>query len=211
MPDLQFENLYGRADGKLICGIDEVGRGPLAGPVMAAAVLWPTQGIPSEIIQHLDDSKKLTVKRREKLFPLLTSCCPFGIAEASVAEIDRFNILHATFLAMERAVKQLEEKIGTKVDVALIDGNRKPSLKCSMQTIVKGDSKSLSIAAASVIAKVTRDRFMTVLSQEFKGYGWEKNAGYGTADHMKALRELGPTVCHRKSFAPVAELMAKAG
>lgn len=206
MPDLHLEILYGRSTGRLLCGIDEVGRGPLAGPVMAAAAVLPNAPIPSDILAHLDDSKKLTKKQREALFPLLTSFCLYGIGEASVLEIDQINILNATFLAMQRALEKLEAAINQKIEIALIDGNRAPKLHCDLQTIIKGDGKSLSIAAASVIAKVTRDRFMTQLSQNYPAYGWDKNAGYGTARHLKALSEKGLTPWHRRSFAPVAAI-----
>ncbi len=204
MPDLYFEKLYGRDEGKIICGVDEVGRGPLAGPVIAAALIWPAGGVPEDVKSAIRDSKQLSKKQRETLFPALTGLCRHSIAEASVQEIDQINILHASLLAMQRAV----EGLGVKTDLALIDGNRAPRLECRAMSIVKGDSKSLSIAAASIIAKVTRDRIMEKLSAEHPGYGWEKNAGYGTTQHLEALRTLGPTCWHRDSFAPVSELKA---
>ena len=206
MPDLQYEILHGLNEGKIICGIDEVGRGPLAGPVMAAAVVLPHEGLPQDIAVRINDSKQLSEKQREALYPALTQACLYAVAEASVAEIDQFNILQATMMAMQRAVANLGTQIGKKIDTALVDGNRKPKLDCEIITIVKGDGKSLSIAAASIIAKVTRDRFMKKIALEYPGYGWEKNAGYGTAAHLAALVSLGPTPWHRDSFAPVSKV-----
>ncbi|MDD5585751.1 MAG: ribonuclease HII [Alphaproteobacteria bacterium] len=200
MPDLHYEKLHGFYDGKIICGVDEVGRGPLAGPVIAAALILPPEGLPQDIESRIRDSKKLSEKQRERLFPALTGLCCHAVAEASVAEIDAINILRASLLAMQRAV----EGLGVQVDQALIDGNQMPKLACPALTIVKGDSKSLSIAAASIVAKVFRDRLMKKLAEQHPGYGWEKNAGYGTAQHLIALRELGVTCWHRTSFAPVA-------
>jgi len=203
MPDFFYEDSVGRAEGQIICGVDEVGRGPLAGPVIAAAAIVPAQGFPPEIIGLIRDSKKLSEKQRDFLFPYLTKLCVYCVAEASVAEIDELNILHASLLAMRRAVEGLK----TPPVHALIDGNKKPpGLPCAATTIVKGDNKSLSIAAASIIAKVTRDQMMKKLALAFPGYGWENNAGYGTAAHLEALERLGPTIWHRDSFAPVAKV-----
>lgn len=202
MPDLHYEILYGLNEGKIICGIDEVGRGPLAGPVVAAAVVLPRRGLPPEIANKIKDSKKMSEKQRESLFSPLTQYCQYHLAEASVQEIDRFNILHATMLAMQRAVSGL----GIKIDRALVDGNRTPKLDCEATPIIGGDNKCLSIAAASIIAKVTRDRLMKKLAEKFPGYGWERNAGYGTAEHLAALQELGSTEWHRTSFAPIRDL-----
>jgi ribonuclease HII len=207
MPDLVHEKRHGCDDGKIICGVDEVGRGPLAGPVVAAALILPRGGLPPEIAGKIRDSKQLNPRQRESLFPVLTQLCCYAIAEASVREIDELNILHASLLAMKRAV----EGLSIKPNHALIDGNRAPKLKCSATPIVKGDSQSLSIAAASIIAKVTRDRFMKKLAEEHPGYGWERNAGYGTPEHLAALRQLGPTIWHRDSFAPVSQLKALTG
>ncbi|MGE4350743.1 MAG: ribonuclease HII [Bdellovibrionales bacterium] len=201
MPDLHHEILHGRNNNALICGVDEVGRGPLAGPVVAAAAMIPLEGLPDGLASQITDSKKLTEKRREALFPALTEFCPHAVAMASVEEIDQINILHASLLAMTRAVRLLTPL----PDHALIDGNKLPKdLPCAATSIVKGDSLSLSIAAASIIAKVTRDRLMKKLALEHPHYGWEKNAGYGTARHLEALRLHGVTVWHRSSFAPVA-------
>lgn len=201
MPDLSIEQKYGYGNGKIICGVDEVGRGPLAGPVMAAAVILP-HPFPVDIAKHIRDSKKMTATQREKLFEPLQQLCHSCIAEATIEEITKLNILWASMLAMQRAVAGLKQCI----DTALIDGNRAPKLECQTITVIKGDDKSLSIAAASIIAKVARDRFMKKLALEYPGYGWERNAGYGTAAHLAALRERGLTPWHRDSFAPIAEL-----
>jgi len=202
MPDLAAEILFGRETGKVICGVDEVGRGPLAGPVIAAAAIIPPEGLPAALACKINDSKKLSEKQREALFPALTQLCTYAVAEASVIEIDTLNILHASLLAMTRAVRLL----GTVPHHALIDGNKLPKdLPCAASFLIKGDSKSLSIAAASIIAKVTRDRLMRCLAQEFPAYGWEQNAGYGTAKHLAALTSHGVTPWHRGSFAPVAQ------
>ncbi len=201
MPDLSFELHHGRHLSRVICGVDEVGRGPLAGPVVAAAAIIPPEGLPEELAIHINDSKKLSDKQRERLFPDLVRLCPHAVAEASVQEIDCINILHASLLAMTRAVRLLNPD----PDHALIDGNKLPKdLPCPASTIVKGDGKSLSIAVASIIAKVTRDRMMKELALAHPHYGWEKNAGYGTALHLAALETHGITSWHRLSFAPVA-------
>lgn len=198
MPDLSLEkSLTG-----VVAGIDEVGRGPLAGPVIAAAVIIDPATLPLQLTDELNDSKKLSAKKRDILATLVLESCAFGFGEASVAEIDRLNILKATFLAMNRAVTAL----GRTIDHALVDGNQVPPLPCAVRCVVGGDGLSLSIAAASVIAKVRRDRLMAELASHFPGYGWEKNAGYGTAAHMEALRRLGSTPHHRTSFAPIAQL-----
>ncbi|MAU40732.1 MAG: ribonuclease HII [Kordiimonas sp.] len=196
-PNLDFENKH----SGIVCGIDEVGRGPLAGPVMAAAVILDPQNIPA----GLNDSKKLSPARREALYIELTSCCQYGVGEASVAEIDRHNILQATYIAMQRAV----EKLPIRPDHALVDGNRLPPLICPATTIIKGDQRSLSIAAASIIAKVKRDFLMKELAKNYPDYGWEKNAGYGTKQHMEALKLVGVTPHHRNSFAPIRNLITQ--
>ncbi|MBR9971328.1 ribonuclease HII [Magnetospirillum sulfuroxidans] len=199
MPDLSRE----AALSGIVAGIDEVGRGPLAGPVVAAAVIIDPANLPAELAAHLNDSKKLSARKRDHLAALVTDHCRFAIGEASVAEIDRLNILQATFLAMGRAVAGL----GRTIDHALVDGNRPPPLPCTVHCVIGGDGKSLSIAAASVVAKVYRDRLMAELDTTFPGYGWAGNSGYGTQAHLEALRRLGPTPHHRKSFAPVAQLL----
>lgn len=185
----------------LTCGIDEVGRGPWAGPVVAAAVILPAS-LPNFFIA-VTDSKKLSTAQREKLYPLLMSCCDVGIGYASVEEIDQYNILQATFFAMQRAFQALPV-VPAK---AMVDGNRAPKLPCETQTVIGGDAKVPAIAAASIIAKVTRDRLMGELDKEFPGYGWAHNAGYGTAAHQAGMNTIGLTPHHRRSFAPVKALL----
>lgn len=202
-PDFSFEDAAG--PGALTCGVDEVGRGPIAGPVLAAAVILP-RDLPADLAERIDDSKKLSAAAREALAPRIRAIAvAWAVAEASVAEIDQINILQAALLAMTRAV----EKLSVVPTHALIDGNRAPkTLPCPAQTVVKGDSRSLSIAAAAILAKTERDRIMTELDGGFPGYGWARNAGYPTAEHLTALRSLGPTPWHRRSFGPVAALLA---
>ncbi len=194
MPDFAFEN----AAAGLVCGIDEAGRGPLAGPVVAAAVIFDRARIPLTLRRELDDSKKLSPRAREAQIALIRSCARIGIGASSVGEIDRHNILQATFIAMRRAVTRL----GLVPDLALVDGNRAPALPCAIRTIIGGDGLSLSIAAASVVAKVTRDRLMRALASRYAGYGWETNFGYPTAAHRRAVLALGLTPHHRRSFGP---------
>ena len=204
LPDLSIEKEAG-APGILVAGVDEAGRGPLAGPVISAAVILPATGLPRALSGSIDDSKALTARRREAALPKILACCAVGVGAASVEEIDRINILQATFLSMRRALAALPESPA----IALIDGNRVPmDLPCPGRAILRGDSRSLSIAAASIIAKVTRDRLMTELSQQHPGYGWERNAGYGTREHLAALRDLGVTPHHRRSFAPVSQRLS---
>ncbi|MEM9684264.1 MAG: ribonuclease HII [Pseudomonadota bacterium] len=188
--------------GGRVAGIDEVGRGPLAGPVVAAAVVLTPASAARLSALGLTDSKKLSRRRREDLFVVITEHCEVAVGDASVAEIDAINILHASLLAMRRAYAGLS----CRPTSALVDGNRDPNLGCATQTVVKGDSRSLSIAAASVVAKVTRDRLMSRLNELHPGYGWDRNAGYGTAEHLAALGSIGVTPYHRRSFAPVARL-----
>jgi ribonuclease HII len=177
----------------VICGVDEAGRGPLAGPVCAAAVILPKH----LEIPGLDDSKKLSDKRRRELFPIIKEqAVAYGIGLASHEEIDEINILQATFLAMKRAIAQLEGK----ADFALIDGNRETDFGLPVQTVVKGDSRSANIAAASVLAKVTRDDIMEAMAVEYPQYGFEIHKGYGTKAHYAALTEHGPSPIHRMSF-----------
>ena len=177
----------------VICGVDEAGRGPLAGPVCAAAVILPR----SHQIPGLNDSKKLTDKKRRELFPLIKEqAIAYGIGMASHEEIDEINILQATYLAMERAIAQLEGK----ADMALIDGNRAKDFGMAVRTVVKGDSLSANIAAASVLAKVTRDDLMVEMAKEFPGYGFEVHKGYGTKAHYEALGNMGPCAIHRMTF-----------
>lgn len=189
----QIEDGYFAKGIRMICGVDEAGRGPLAGPVCAAAVILP----PHCQIPGLDDSKKLSDKRRRELFPLIQEqAIAYGIGYASHEEIDQINILQATYLAMERAIGQLS----VKAEIALIDGNRAKDFEIPVQTVVKGDSLSASIAAASILAKVSRDDLMLQAAQEYPGYGFEIHKGYGTKAHYAALTELGPCPIHRMTF-----------
>ncbi len=199
MPDFALEI----AAGGVVAGIDEAGRGPLAGPVIAAAVVLNRETLPPELADGLDDSKRLSPARRSVFFAALQGEARIGIGGASVAEIDRLNILQATFLAMARAFGGL----GGRPDSALVDGNRLPALPIPAQAVVGGDGRSLSIAAASIVAKVTRDRIMAGLARRHPGYGWEHNAGYGTKAHRDALARLGVTPHHRRGFAPVARIL----
>ena len=189
----QFEEELFAQGYQLVCGVDEAGRGPLAGPVCAAAVILP----PHLEIPGLDDSKKLSDKRRRELFPIIKEqAVAYGIAFASEAEIDEINILQATFLAMQRAIDQLEGK----ANFALIDGNREKDFGLPVKTVVKGDSRSANIAAASVLAKVTRDLYMEELAEKYPEYGFEIHKGYGTKAHYAALTEHGASPVHRQSF-----------
>ena len=177
----------------LICGVDEAGRGPLAGPVYAAAVILPRD----IVIDGLNDSKKLTEKKREALFDVITErALTYGIASASVKEIEELNILNATFLAMNRAI----EKLDPVPELALIDGNRNTGIAMPSRCVVKGDSRCADIAAASILAKVSRDRYMLTLAEKYPQYHFEQHKGYGTKLHYEALREYGPSPEHRPSF-----------
>lgn len=194
MVDFEIEKEYTEKGFQLICGIDEAGRGPLAGPVCAAAVILP---IGTEI-EGLNDSKKLTEKKREMLFPIITKkAIAYGIGFASEQEIDEINVLNATFLAMRRAV----EALGISPDLLLIDGNQKPKIGVGEEvTVIKGDAKSVSVAAASVLAKVSRDRYMLEIAQEYPQYAFEKHKGYGTKLHYEKIAEYGVSPIHRKTF-----------
>ena len=191
--------------GGRVAGIDEAGRGPWAGPVVAAAVVLHQSKMPDELRFGIKDSKVISSAKREQLFSLLRLCAEIGVGRAEVTEIDDTNILSATFMAMKRALQALS----ISVDIALVDGNQAPDLPCKVETLVKGDSLSLSIAAASIVAKVHRDREMAMLAKTFPGYGWEKNAGYGTKEHREALARIGVTPHHRKTFSPVAKIISK--
>ena len=197
MPDFALE----MSCPGLVCGVDEAGRGPLAGSVVAAAVVLDRRRLPKALRHGLDDSKRLSPAEREEFAALLYDCpgAEIGIGAASVIEIDRRNILQATLAAMCRAVAALPRR----PVIALVDGNVPPPLPCPVRTVIGGDGLSLSIAAASVIAKVTRDRLMRRLALRYGGYGWHTNVGYGTAEHQQALKLLGLTPHHRRSFAPV--------
>jgi ribonuclease HII len=194
-PSYKFDQVYETP----IIGVDEVGRGPLAGPVISAAIVLNKEKIP----EGINDSKKLSKKKREVINEELISQHKFAIGIASVEEIDKINILQASLLAMKRAVLNLNIKPQT----ILVDGNKLPDLEYNMYPIIKGDSKSISIAAASIIAKVYRDKLMQDLSLQYPGYYWEKNSGYGTKQHLLALNNLGVTPIHRKSFAPIYNML----
>ncbi len=207
MPNFDIENTY----TETVAGIDEAGRGPWAGPVVAGAVVILDKNISKFLLDNLDDSKKLSPKKRELLYEELFSeqekghLC-IGIGEASCQEIDDKNILQATFLAMRRAA----EKLKIPPQFAIIDGNRIPKdFVCPTRAIIKGDSKSFSISAASIVAKVYRDKKMQKLAEKYPYYGFEKNAGYGTATHIAALKKYGITPEHRKSYKPIKEIISK--
>lgn len=202
MPPDDSHERAARAQGHThVAGVDEVGRGPLAGPVLAAAVILDPDRLP----EGLDDSKRLTARARMQLFDAIQASARVGLGEASVAEIDSLNILRASHLAMIRAISALGD-----ADFALVDGNLLPQgLGLPAQAVIGGDARSLSIAAASIMAKVTRDRIMVDLAQQHPGYGWERNAGYPTAEHRRALETLGVTPWHRRSFAPVHKILCQ--
>ena len=193
MSDFSLEMDAGAAQGAVIVGIDEVGRGPLAGPVMAAAVHIPLALHTDPLLRDVTDSKKLSAAKRELIAGALVGLVPHGIGVAEVEEIDRVNILQATYLAMARAAAALSSRLDSAPDLYLIDGNRLPPLPVPARAVVKGDLKSLSIAAASIIAKVHRDTAMRVLAEAHPGYGWERNAGYGTAEHLAGIAAFGVT------------------
>ncbi|MEK9723579.1 MAG: ribonuclease HII [Rhodospirillaceae bacterium] len=205
MPDFALERAAWKDGFATVCGIDEAGRGPWAGPVVAAAVILPPKGLPRALAEGLDDSKKLKPAVRANLLAALRDVARIGVGSATVEEIDASNILAATLLAMRRAVDALGRP---SPDLALVDGNRPPELACRVRTVVKGDGLSLSIAAASVVAKQTRDATMAELDRLYPGYGWTANAGYGTAQHQAALARLGPCPVHRRSFAPIRKMLS---
>lgn len=194
MPDYEFEKAAVNSGFSCICGVDEAGRGPLAGPVCAAAVILPE----GAVIEGLDDSKKLTEKKREKLYDIIKeTAVAYSVAYGTLEEIETVNILEATYLAMNRAI----EGLSVKPDFALIDGNRVPrGIKIPCETIVKGDSKSMSVAAASVLAKVTRDRLMLEYDKKYPEYNFKKHKGYGTKEHTELIKQYGPCEIHRPSF-----------
>ena len=201
-PDYALEEAAFRAGARVVAGVDEVGRGPLAGPVTAAAVVLDIARMP----EGINDSKKLPPKRREMLALAIMESCDWAVGHASVEEIDALNILRASHLAMCRAIAGLRQR----PDLALIDGNMLPrDLPMPGQAVVKGDARSLSIAAASLVAKLLRDRIMVDLAQQHPGYGWEVNAGYPTKAHKQALLDLGVTPYHRRSFKPVHNILCK--
>ena len=207
MPDIMFEDKL----GPMVAGIDEAGRGPWAGPVVAGAVIFLNRDVDTALLEGLDDSKKLTAKKREYLYGLLfeeqkKGKLAIGIGEASCREIDEMNILQATFLAMRRAY----DALGANPKAALIDGNQKPkNFPCPVQTVIKGDALSFSISAASIVAKVYRDRLMADLASRYPYYAFEKNAGYGTAAHIAGLKEHGICPEHRCSYKPIQAILNK--
>ncbi len=193
MVDYSIENEYREKGFNIICGVDEAGRGPLAGPVYAAAVILPSDCV----IEGLNDSKKLTEKKREKLFDeIKEKALAYGIASADEKEIDEINILNATFLAMKRAI----DSLSVKPDIALIDGNQKPHTDIEEVTVIKGDAKSMSIAAASVLAKVSRDRFMLEMAEKYPQYEFARHKGYGTKLHYEKIAQYGVCDIHRRTF-----------
>lgn len=194
MPDYEFEKAAVNSGFSCICGVDEAGRGPLAGPVCAAAVILPE----GAVIEGLDDSKKLTEKKRERLYDIIKeTAVAYSVAYGTLEEIETVNILEATYLAMNRAI----EGLTVKPDFALIDGNRVPrGIKIPCETVVKGDSRSMSVAAASVLAKVTRDRLMLEYDKKYPEYNFKKHKGYGTKEHTELIKQYGPCEIHRLSF-----------
>ena len=207
MPDFSLEESLGLSTSAVIVGVDEVGRGPLAGPVTAAAVFVDRQKITLDLLTKIDDSKKISQKKHATISKQIESIAIIGIGWASSGEIDQLNILEATMLAMQRAISSLRKQIISDPDYILIDGNKVPRLDFPSKAIVRGDEKSLSIAAASIVAKNKRDAFMASLSKLYPGYGWEKNAGYGTREHLAAIEREGITVHHRRSFKPIANYL----
>ena len=185
---------------KILAGVDEVGRGSLIGPVYAAAVIL-NDSINKKLLK---DSKSLTKDKREELYKYIKENSIWAIGQASIKEIEKINILHASLLAMKRAILKLKKK----PSLVLIDGNKLPNLKnYNLKYVIKGDQKISSISAASIIARVSRDKFITKLSKEFNGYGWDTNSGYGTKEHLKAIKKFGITKYHRKTFSPICDLL----
>jgi len=208
-PDASLEQGLGAGAGRVVIGLDEAGRGPWAGPVMAAAVWLPLERVPRGLLDQIDDSKALAPERRTAVYETLVEAesdglLAIGVGQASVEEIDDLNILQASLLAMRRAAAALP----CKPEAALVDGNQSPMLPCPAELVIGGDERCVSIAAASIVAKVVRDRQMEILAGEHPGYGWERNRGYGTREHQIALRRLGITPQHRRSFRPIRELLS---
>ena len=198
LPDFGIEDGY----QGLVCGVDEVGRGALCGPVLAAAVILDRNNVP----EGIKDSKLLTPGKRSCLYPqIIASAASVGVAAVSAQEVDRVNVLNASLLAMGQAVSNMR----LKPDVALIDGNKVPDLDCLSRFVIGGDRLSISIAAASIVAKVERDQIMARLALQYPGYGWETNMGYGTARHIEEIRSAGITPEHRRSFRPVAQVLSQ--
>lgn len=205
MPDFELEDKY----QGIVAGVDEAGRGPWVGPVVAGCVAFIKRNVNPYLIDNLNDSKKLSKKKRELLFDLIQEEAKkgnllIGIGEASAQEIDDINILNASFLAMKRALSAAK----VKADVVLVDGNREPKdFPCTVKAVIKGDAKSYSISAASILAKVYRDRLMEEMAEKYPYYGFEKNAGYGTKEHVAGLCQYGVTPEHRKSYAPIKKIL----
>ena len=203
MPDFSIEHEISKLINKkncIIVGVDEVGYGSLAGPVVAAAVFFPKHD--NNIIHNINDSKKLTPKKRLEIYQTITSIVKWHIGSANVQEIDQYNILNATHIAMTRAITGLNSQI----DYVIVDGNKVPDIQWDAKSIIGGDSISISIAAASIIAKVTRDKLMETLHIQYPEYNWHKNKGYGTKHHLESLYKYGKTIHHRNTFAPVPEI-----
>ena len=203
MPDFSLEKKYFERGLKSIAGVDEAGRGSWAGPVVATAVVFEKKEWPNIVNMGLDDSKKLSPNRRRKFFDIIQDNADVGVGLASVLEIDQINILQATFLAMDRALRNLK----VIPDYALIDGDKVPPVRYPAEAIVKGDTRSISIAAASIVAKVTRDELMIELGLNFSNYAWERNMGYGTKKHKEGLERFGVTEHHRKSYKPIINIL----
>ena len=203
MPDFSLETKYFDRGLRSISGVDEAGRGSWAGPVVAAAVVFEKKEWPNIVNIGLDDSKKLSPKRRRDFFDIIQDNADVGVGLASVVEIDQINILQATFLAMDRALGNLQ----VTPDYTLIDGDKVPPVRYRAESIVKGDSRSISIAAASIVAKVTRDELMIELGLNFSNYAWERNMGYGTKKHKEGLERFGVTEHHRKSYKPIINIL----
>jgi ribonuclease HII len=203
VPDFSIENRISKKGYTHIAGVDEAGRGPWAGPVVAAAVVFNRRTLPRILRVSLNDSKKLSSNRREALFEVIMGNADVGIGGASVDIIDNINIWQATSLAMRRAIEHLT----ITPDYSLIDGIHTPLIKCYSEAVVRGDSRSFSIAAASIVAKVTRDRLMRGLGLKYPGYAWHLNMGYGTKAHEEGLKQFGVTVHHRKSYKPIINML----
>lgn len=207
MPDFELEDTY----KGIVAGVDEAGRGPWVGPVVAGCAVFVCRDVNPYLLENLDDSKKLSRKKRERLFELINDEAQkgkmiIGIGQASAKEIDEINILNASFLAMKRAL----EAAKVQTDMVLVDGNREPKdFQCKVKAVIKGDAKSYSISAASILAKVYRDRLMQDMARKYPYYGFEKNAGYGTKAHIEGLRKYGITPEHRLSYAPIKKLLAE--
>jgi ribonuclease HII len=206
VPDFLLEQKAAISGYRSVCGIDEAGRGPWAGPVVSAAVVIEYAKLSNELLSIIDDSKKLRRSKREFVCEAVKPLVAFGYGIASAQEIDKFNILNATMLSMRRAVSDLP----VNIDLALVDGNKNPEIPGVLsECVVRGDSKSFSIAIASILAKVARDKIMLSLSSKYPGYGWSINSGYGTKKHIRALRALGITPEHRKTFKPIRKILGE--